>query len=156
MNNLKNNVFQFIFYLIRINNLFVLKYNSNNLYFLFLFKINNEENYNQINKNKFFETKIILRKIKCITVIQFIFIYQILIYWKYNMNDQIKLFDVFKEIISIVILLMEQIFHKYLIIITRTKINSEKIYFIVYIIHIFQINIIQKLKRNKFDKRNNI
>ena len=43
---MKNNIFQFIFYLIGINNLFALKYNSNNLYFLNLFKKNNEGNYN--------------------------------------------------------------------------------------------------------------
>ena len=43
---MKNNIFQFIFYLIGINNLFVLIYNSNNLYSLYLFEINNEVNYN--------------------------------------------------------------------------------------------------------------
>ena len=45
---MKNNIFQFIFYLIGINNLFVLKYNSNNFYFLNLLKINNEVNYNYL------------------------------------------------------------------------------------------------------------
>ena len=71
---MKNNIFQFVFYLIGINNLFALKYNSNNLYFLNIFKINNFENYNQINKNKFSETKIIFRKFKCI-IVKSIYIY---------------------------------------------------------------------------------
>ena len=65
---MKNNIFQFIFYLIGINNLFALKYNSNNSYYLNIFKINNELNYNFINKKKFFEIKIIIRIIKCINV----------------------------------------------------------------------------------------
>ena len=43
---MQNNIFYFIFYLIRINNLFVLISNSNNLYSLYLFEINNKVNYN--------------------------------------------------------------------------------------------------------------
>ena len=54
---MKNNIFQFVFYLIGINNLFALKYNSNNLYYLNIFNINNELNYNFINKKKFVKLK---------------------------------------------------------------------------------------------------
>ena len=43
---MKNNIFQFIFYLIGIINLFGLRFKSNNLYFSFTKKKNNLHKYN--------------------------------------------------------------------------------------------------------------